>query len=477
MAGRGGLRRVGADDALERRRGVGRRRGPRADPPRRVRPGGGRAGRLVVRPAARRAPPAVLRHGRHDGQVLPHRGRRARAHEHVRGGPHLPVQEGLGLPGLGAVGRPRRDRRRRRQPGPRRRARPAEGRARSRPAPTPARPATAAAAREPAVTDADLLLGLLDAGYFLGGDMPLDAAEPPTARRPRSPTALGLRRRRHRGRRARASSTRTWPPPPACTPSSRASTCAASPLHRLRRRRARCTPAGWPSCSSRRPGDLPGQRQRAVGLRHARSRRCASTSPASMVRRARRHRRRRARRGARRAARPRARGCSRAAGVPADAVRFRYGVDARYAGQGNEITVWVGEGEAWPATATRVAARFDEEYERIYGLTIPDVGVEAVTWRLSALRRRRRRSSRAARPGAERRRGRRTATGRSASTAAPAPSRRPVYRRDALGAGAPLRRAGHRRGARDHRGHPPGLVASRSATDGSLVATRRRSAP
>ena len=73
-----------------------------------------------------------------------------------------------------------------------------------------------------------------------------------------------------------------------------------------------------------------------------------------------------------------------AAGVPGDAVRFRYGLDARYVGQGNEITVWVGEGERWPATADQVARRFDEEYERIYGLTIPDVGVEAVTWRLSA---------------------------------------------------------------------------------------------
>ena len=35
-----------------------------------------------------------------------------------------------------------------------------------------------------------------------------------------------------------------------------------------------------------------------------------------------------------------------AAGVSPDAVVFRYGVDARYAGQGNEITVWVGEGQS-----------------------------------------------------------------------------------------------------------------------------------
>ncbi len=72
-----------------------------------------------------------------------------------------------------------------------------------------------------------------------------------------------------------------------------------------------------------------------------------------------------------------------AAGVPEDQVRFRYGVDARYAGQGNEITIWVGEGERWPASAAEVHATFESEYRRIYGLAIPDVAIEAVTWRLS----------------------------------------------------------------------------------------------
>jgi len=72
-----------------------------------------------------------------------------------------------------------------------------------------------------------------------------------------------------------------------------------------------------------------------------------------------------------------------AAGVPADRVRFRYGIDARYAGQGNEITIWVGEGPVWPAAPGDVRAAFESEYARIYGLTIPDVAVEVVTWRLS----------------------------------------------------------------------------------------------
>ncbi len=74
-----------------------------------------------------------------------------------------------------------------------------------------------------------------------------------------------------------------------------------------------------------------------------------------------------------------------AAGVALDGIRFRYGVDARYLGQGNEITLWVGEGERWPVTYDEVVALFEADYRRIYGLTIPDVRVEAVTWRLSAI--------------------------------------------------------------------------------------------
>jgi N-methylhydantoinase A len=74
-----------------------------------------------------------------------------------------------------------------------------------------------------------------------------------------------------------------------------------------------------------------------------------------------------------------------AAGVAERDVRFRYGIDARYSGQGNEITIWVGEGDEWPSDDETVRADFEREYRRIYGLTIPDVGIEIVTWRVSAL--------------------------------------------------------------------------------------------
>lgn len=72
------------------------------------------------------------------------------------------------------------------------------------------------------------------------------------------------------------------------------------------------------------------------------------------------------------------------AGVPEADIRFRYGIDARYTGQGNETTVWVGEGGAWAVPDEEVVGAFESEYRRIYGMTIDDVAIEVVTWRLSA---------------------------------------------------------------------------------------------
>lgn len=72
-----------------------------------------------------------------------------------------------------------------------------------------------------------------------------------------------------------------------------------------------------------------------------------------------------------------------AAGSSPDAVRFRYGLDCRYSGQGNEVTVWVGQGNDWPVDDAAVLAAFEDEYKRIFGLAIPDVPIEIVTWRLA----------------------------------------------------------------------------------------------
>jgi N-methylhydantoinase A len=72
------------------------------------------------------------------------------------------------------------------------------------------------------------------------------------------------------------------------------------------------------------------------------------------------------------------------AGVSEASVVFRYGIDARYHGQGNEITVWLDPGEPWPESLDDIEKRFNDLYATVYGMTIPDVPVEVVTWRLSA---------------------------------------------------------------------------------------------
>jgi N-methylhydantoinase A len=75
------------------------------------------------------------------------------------------------------------------------------------------------------------------------------------------------------------------------------------------------------------------------------------------------------------------------AGVPDRDVTFRYAIDARYYGQGNEITIWLGEGETFPSDLETVRSEFAKQYEAVYGMTIPDVSVEVVTWRISAVAR------------------------------------------------------------------------------------------
>jgi N-methylhydantoinase A len=127
-----------------------------------------------------------------------------------------------------------------------------------------------------------------------------------------------------------------------------------------------------------------------------------------------------------------------AAGSSADAVKFRYGLDCRYAGQGNEVTVWVGEAapgvvDSWPVTDAEVLAAFEAEYRRIFGMTIPDVPIEIVTWRLAV-------SADAEQVAPEP-----VATGSGAEPVAHRPMvfgrgmdpiDAPVYKRDQLGAGA-----------------------------------------
>ena len=98
-----------------------------------------------------------------------------------------------------------------------------------------ARPATAAAASQPTVTDADLVLGLLDADNFLGGDMKLDSKAArgggrPARRCARSAAGAGG------ARASTASSPSRWRPRRAPTPPTAASISAA----------CRCSPSAGP---------------------------------------------------------------------------------------------------------------------------------------------------------------------------------------------------------------------------------------
>jgi len=158
-----------------------------------------------------------------------------------------------------------------------------------------------------------------------------------------------------------------------------------------------------------------------------------------------------------------------AAGAEVSGVQFRYGLDARYAGQGNELTVWVGEGEVWPVTLEETVELFQQAYEKVYGLRIPGIEVEVVTWRVAAW---------SEPPGFEA-----PSVAEATGPALPYGSRAARFVRDADAVGVPVyRRADLRAG---HTFAGPALVEERETTsvilggwscavaaDGSIIATR-----
>jgi N-methylhydantoinase A/oxoprolinase/acetone carboxylase beta subunit len=67
------------------------------------------------------------------------------------------------------------------------------------------------------------------------------------------------------------------------------------------------------------------------------------------------------------------------------AITVTRSVDARYVGQGFELTVPVPSGALDAAALARVRAAFDEIYAARYGYAQPREPVEVVTWKLSAV--------------------------------------------------------------------------------------------
>ena len=233
---------------------------------------------------------------------------------------------------------------------------------------------------QPTVTDADLVLGLLDADNFLGGDMKLDRAAadramaalaararsfPPSAARGHFPRGHrgdggGGARARHRPRRR-------------------------LPRHaavRLRRRRPRsCLRGREPAAEL--VGDRAAAAERAVGVRHP------GDVAAARSRAQRSRARRRSRLGPRRSAfsasscaKPPPRSSKPAAATTASS-SFSAQTCATSASRASSPS---------PSTpirgthrdAARIVSAFEEAYRKLYGVNPSHVPIELVTWRVTA---------------------------------------------------------------------------------------------
>jgi N-methylhydantoinase A len=68
---------------------------------------------------------------------------------------------------------------------------------------------------------------------------------------------------------------------------------------------------------------------------------------------------------------------------PAD-ITLRFGADMRYFGQQNEVTTWCDVDPRRKQDIAWLRQLFEDEYDKLYHLRLPDVDVEVVSWRLIA---------------------------------------------------------------------------------------------
>src|SRR4051794_9362854 len=68
---------------------------------------------------------------------------------------------------------------------------------------------------------------------------------------------------------------------------------------------------------------------------------------------------------------------------PAD-ITLRFGADIRYFGQQNEVTTWCDSDPRQKPDAAWLRGLFEDEYDKLYHLRLPEVDVEVVSWRLIA---------------------------------------------------------------------------------------------
>lgn len=72
------------------------------------------------------------------------------------------------------------------------------------------------------------------------------------------------------------------------------------------------------------------------------------------------------------------------AGIAEKSIAYSYSVDMRYFGQQNEVTVPLDGDPSKTHNIDHLRARFEECYEALYGLRIKDMDVEVVSWRVAA---------------------------------------------------------------------------------------------
>ena len=72
------------------------------------------------------------------------------------------------------------------------------------------------------------------------------------------------------------------------------------------------------------------------------------------------------------------------AGISGASVRYTYSADMRYVGQQTEVTVALTGDPHEKANREKLRDRFDRAYENLYGVRLDDMDVEVVSWRVTA---------------------------------------------------------------------------------------------
>ncbi|ODU22434.1 MAG: hypothetical protein ABS87_02215 [Sphingomonas sp. SCN 67-18] len=75
---------------------------------------------------------------------------------------------------------------------------------------------------------------------------------------------------------------------------------------------------------------------------------------------------------------------TREAGVPDEATHFTLSADMRYLGQQNQVTVLFGDDPRKARDVAALRAAFERDYETLYGVRLDDMDVEIVNWRVTA---------------------------------------------------------------------------------------------